>query len=208
MAPGNTLRAFDLALGAGADGIELDLRRTEDGHWVAYHDKTFVVEGRRRPLARTASQRLGPDVASLERILQWMADHPAVLVNVEIKDRGNEEELVAPFRPYRDRVFFTSFVPDAVWALKRAEPEFLTGLLGSHSGPFNVEIARLAGCGVLVWRDEYVDRALVERALPHGIRTFVWDVESGRRVQELVDWGVRGIVTDRVPLPMRRGRKR
>jgi glycerophosphoryl diester phosphodiesterase len=37
----NTLRAFELALEAGADLIETDVRATRDGHLVLFHDPTL-----------------------------------------------------------------------------------------------------------------------------------------------------------------------
>lgn len=207
VAPGNSLRAFDLAVEAGADGIELDVRRTQDGRWVAYHDKTFVVAGRRRPVTRTRSDRLGGDVASLDALTRWIGAHPDLIMDVEVKDLGHEEELADAFRPLRGQILFTSFVPDVVWTLKRLEPTFLTGLLGSHPGPFNVDIAGLARCDLVVWRDRDVSKPLIDRATSAGLRTVVWDVASGRRARELRDWGVRAVVTDRVPLPRLERRK-
>ncbi|HEY8531638.1 MAG TPA: glycerophosphodiester phosphodiesterase family protein, partial [Limnochorda sp.] len=38
-APENTLAAFRLALEQGADGFELDIHRTRDGHLVVCHDE-------------------------------------------------------------------------------------------------------------------------------------------------------------------------
>ena len=40
--PENTLAAFDAALAAGADGLELDLRLTADGTVVVVHDRTLA----------------------------------------------------------------------------------------------------------------------------------------------------------------------
>ncbi|MDX2065844.1 MAG: glycerophosphodiester phosphodiesterase family protein, partial [Fimbriimonadaceae bacterium] len=37
-APENSAGALNEAVRQGADGIEIDLRRTRDGHWVLYHD--------------------------------------------------------------------------------------------------------------------------------------------------------------------------
>jgi glycerophosphoryl diester phosphodiesterase len=37
-APENTMRAFELAVAAGADGIELDVRFDGDGNVVVFHD--------------------------------------------------------------------------------------------------------------------------------------------------------------------------
>ena len=39
-APENTLAAFELALAQNADGIELDVKLTADGHVVVIHDAT------------------------------------------------------------------------------------------------------------------------------------------------------------------------
>src|SRR5262249_27028360 len=40
-APENTLRAFELALAEGADGIELDVRLDGDGRVIVLHDRTL-----------------------------------------------------------------------------------------------------------------------------------------------------------------------
>ncbi len=39
--PENTLEAFALALAQGADGVELDVRRTADGALALCHDEVF-----------------------------------------------------------------------------------------------------------------------------------------------------------------------
>src|SRR5690242_14424230 len=39
-APENTLAAFELALTQQADGIELDVKLTSDGHVIVHHDAT------------------------------------------------------------------------------------------------------------------------------------------------------------------------
>jgi len=41
VAPENTLPAFELALAAGADLVELDVHQTADGTWVVIHDATL-----------------------------------------------------------------------------------------------------------------------------------------------------------------------
>ena len=50
LAPENTLAAFDRGVALGADGIELDLHRSRDGHLVACHDPTVdrTTDGRGR----------------------------------------------------------------------------------------------------------------------------------------------------------------
>ena len=40
-APENTIPAFELAIGAGADGVEFDVQLSRDGHVVVIHDETL-----------------------------------------------------------------------------------------------------------------------------------------------------------------------
>src|SRR5947209_15918186 len=41
LAPENTLAAFDNGLALGADGLELDVHLSRDGHVVVHHDRTL-----------------------------------------------------------------------------------------------------------------------------------------------------------------------
>src|SRR6478752_9574719 len=49
-APENTLRAFELALAEGADGVELDVRLDADERVIVLHDRTLerVTDGSER----------------------------------------------------------------------------------------------------------------------------------------------------------------
>ncbi len=44
LAPENTLPAFRAAIEAGADGIELDVHLTRDGHLAVHHDYRISME--------------------------------------------------------------------------------------------------------------------------------------------------------------------
>lgn len=53
-APENTVEAFELAFSNGASGIECDIRKTRDGQFVAFHDKTAKrLTGHNWPIAGT-----------------------------------------------------------------------------------------------------------------------------------------------------------
>src|SRR5579862_8036318 len=83
-APGlreNTVAAFRAAAALGADGVELDVRRTADGALAVHHDPT-LPDGRR--IEAVARAELPSWVPSLTEALDACAG--MALVDVEIKN--------------------------------------------------------------------------------------------------------------------------
>jgi len=66
LGPENTLEAFDRGLRAGADGLELDVRLSADGHPVVIHDATLdrTTDGTGPVRARTARELARVDAAA------------------------------------------------------------------------------------------------------------------------------------------------
>ena len=126
----NTVEAFAGALEAGADGVELDVRRCADGTLVVHHDAEVPGPG----LLHQCRRAELPDwVPTLEDALAACA---GASVNVEIKniptdpgyDPGNAVSadvaacLATPrgSAPWPARVVVSSFWPDTLTALARA----------------------------------------------------------------------------------------
>ena len=65
-APENTLPAFQRALAAGADGVELDVRLTRDGQLIVFHDRHLerTSNGQGRVDRKTFSDVRALDVGS------------------------------------------------------------------------------------------------------------------------------------------------
>ncbi len=127
-APENTIPALEQAVLQGADGVEIDLRRTRDGQWVLYHDDWLILDAgpgaklEELTLAEArsldAGRRWGPQWAGLQvplvkDVLQF-ARANRLLLFLDIKTKGFEDELrglvaeagvqsqiiePAPFRP-------------------------------------------------------------------------------------------------------------
>jgi glycerophosphoryl diester phosphodiesterase len=64
--PENTVAAFRAAARAGADGVELDVRRTADDHLVVHHD-AVLADG--RPLRTVGSAELAAQIPTLDAAL-------------------------------------------------------------------------------------------------------------------------------------------
>lgn len=128
-APENTLPAFALALGQGADGVELDVQLTRDDEVVVIHDETLerTTNGHGwvadhslaslRSLDASAGWAGfdGVQIPTLAEVLELANDSEAV-VNVELKTdavpyRGIEERVLAVVDAsgMTDRVIFSSF---------------------------------------------------------------------------------------------------
>jgi glycerophosphoryl diester phosphodiesterase len=137
-APENTVEAFKAALALGADGVELDVRRTADGVLVCFHDAGLerTTDGTgplsRRTLAelrlldagarfevhgRWPLRGTGIRIPTLAEALDAMP--AARIVNVEVKPFGqggipldvlaDEVRRTLAIRPDLDRVLVSSF---------------------------------------------------------------------------------------------------
>ncbi len=139
----NTLEAFLEAGRIGADGVELDVRRSADGALVVHHDAEIEGLG---PLSALRVRDLPPHVPLLPAVLEATA---GLVLNVEIKndpgEPGYESDqglatAVAAAVAEADRgsdVVVSSFNPDTLAAVGRADPGLALGLLlaPGASGP-------------------------------------------------------------------------
>lgn len=144
--PENTLASFALALEQGADALETDLRFTQDGEIVLFHDAT---------LERT-TEGAGPlrdhTLAQLRRLRTWTpqsylsAQRPPTLIELlemtqartplllELKDplfadSEYAQKLVTVLAAYgmTGRCALVSFKPELVASVKRLCPQIPTG---------------------------------------------------------------------------------
>jgi len=102
-APENTLRAFELALEEGADGVELDVRLDGDGRVIVLHDRTLgrVSGGTElrdaEALGAAELERVsvgGERVPLLADVLAWARERHT-RVNVELKADGSRPLALA-----------------------------------------------------------------------------------------------------------------
>ena len=212
-APENTLEAFRIAADLGADGVELDARRTADGVLVVSHDP--VVEGFgllvEHPFARLRAEV--PSVPTLEETFDALDGFAGFVVNVEIKcfptdpDADPERvvvrgvvDLVAGRGGY-DRVIVSSFELDAIDVVRALDARIVTGWLTSGLAPgTTLPIAAQRGHTWL-----HPDRATmsgaiaattVKDAATMGVRIDVWTVDAPHEIAALAGAGVDAIITN------------
>ena len=218
LAPENTLPAFRAAAAAGATWVELDVRLAADG-LVVFHDatlerttdgtgpvRTSTVDAIGSLTARdpqgTASA--GVRVPTLDEALREI-QRLALGVNVELKSDGEEpaelvEAVVARvgdlWTDAPERLLYSSFSREVVWALSEAAPSQPRGLISSRLPPDWRSVAEATGCVSihLGWRD--LSAAQVKQVGDAGYAVAVWTVNDRALAQRLRGWGVDSIITD------------
>ncbi|MEW5912896.1 MAG: glycerophosphodiester phosphodiesterase [Thermodesulfobacteriota bacterium] len=202
-APENSLAAFQAAMDLGADMIELDLRRTQDGRLVVHHDADLNGA----PLAGLSfaqAQALGGGVLApaLEEVLELTRGR--IRLDIEIKEPGYEEaaarrilEFLAP-----EQFMLSSFLEPSLIKIKRGLPNLCTGLLlpppGPGGWPSPLERCRRARADVLLPHYKLLRAGPWPRAKKLGRPIYVWTVNSQRLLAQFMAGGqVQGVITDR-----------
>lgn len=207
-APENTLTAFEVAAQLGADGVELDVRRSADDVLVIHHDAEAAAIGQLRAASFDIIRATRPDIPTLDEALEACG---GLVVNVEVKclpwepdadteDRAALRAVVVSVRSRADSVVVSSFDLGAVDACRSIAPELVTAWLTSGQD-LDAAGAIAAARG---HRYLHPDRAAALRtpasviAELHdaGVRVNVWTVDDPDEMQTLGAIGVDGIITN------------
>jgi len=143
--PENSLAGIRKAAELGADGVEIDVRRTLDGKVVLMHDwsprRTTGLPGpvawyhssllRRVRLRGEGSER----VPTLNQALDALPD--GLIMAIEIKDAGAAPRVLESVRArdLEERVLMWSYRAAAVRYFAERAPEIEAGLLRDDTGP-------------------------------------------------------------------------
>lgn len=222
-APENTLLAFARAVAIGAQYVETDVHGSHDGTAVIAHDPTLErVAGRKVRVSQLTMAELrkvdlghGQGFPSLAEALDAF---PETKFNIDVKSKDAVPGTIAAITKVgaQDRVLVSSFderrrvlalrgLPGVVSSAsaRRFLPALLAGkvgfspaLRGSLRGLVAVQVPEKA-LGLRV------TTARMLRALhAAGIEMHVWTVNDPVRMDQLLDLGVDGIVTDRADLAL------
>ncbi|GAB3664794.1 glycerophosphodiester phosphodiesterase [Nocardioides korecus] len=213
----NTLFAFQHAVSLGYRYLETDVHTTSDGVLVAFHDDVLDRVTDTRGLVRD----LTAEQVSLARIRE---EHPVPLMadlleelpearfNIDLKSAEAVEPLARLLESTgsESRVCIGSFSQRRLDAFRRASgdrvatsasPQEVGAFVASPSG----RLARLLTRGRVAALQvphrrgpvPVVTRELVRRAHAARAHVHVWTVDDPSEMEELLDLGVDGLITDR-----------
>lgn len=209
-APENTVEAFRLAAQLGADGVELDVRRTSDA-LVVRHDATLAGHGPLVAMSLAEIREADPSVPTFEEAMEACS---GLVVNIEIKNWNADPDwdpdetvgaTVAEWVGAQDaysRTLVTSFNPAAIARVREEDEAIRTGLLVSNAD-FAEALAAAADAGHQAinpnWEMVESDAVgAVRSADRDDLWVIPWTVDDPNEIRHLASAGVHGIITNDV----------
>lgn len=218
-APENTLAAFEMALAENADGIELDVKLSADGHVVVIHDmtidRTTGAHGRVRDLSLADLRALGAGsffsekfqsekIPTLEEVFETFGKR--TFINVELTNYNSPRDhlvesvcmLVKKFS-LQERVMFSSYFGSNLSKARAYLPEVprgllaLPGLLGAWARSFGFAFGKYQALHPNI---KDATHQQVQRVHRLKRRIHVWTVNAAEDMRRLYNWGVDAIFTD------------
>jgi glycerophosphoryl diester phosphodiesterase len=198
----NTIASFRRALEEGADGVELDVRRTGDGTLVVFHDDRLRSGERLMDYAHTELRDLasaqGVTMHTLEEVFRELAGQG--FLNIELKELGIEAaavDLALTHLPPASFVF-SSFLPTVVRECRRLAPDvpaiFITDSCRDPERVFHL-LADTDASGLGLWH-EALTPAIAAFFTSRDVPLFVWTVNDPAEAQRFAALGVTGIISD------------
>jgi glycerophosphoryl diester phosphodiesterase len=217
-APENTVAAFEKAIEAGADMLEMDALLTADGEVVVIHDHrvgrttdgTGLVKDLSYDYIRSldAGKWFGREFKServplLEEVLDLARRRAMVDIEMKFHRRLPVRELVdkcariVEKHGMKGEVILSSFALEALAYLHRKAPSFrFAPICRRGLRPTSSSFPVLHGADGVVLNHLFVTRTTVARCHDLGIRVFVYTVNAPRKIEKMVKIGVDGVISD------------
>ena len=213
--PENTMLAFEEAIKAGADGIELDVQLTKDGEVVILHDErldrttdasgpvcSYALEELKQVDASYRYRGLVPaqHIPTLREYFELVKKEPLV-TNIELKTGiltypGIEQKTWDLIKEYHleDRILISSFNHHSILRMKTIAPDLCYGLLTAswlcNPGAYTESL------GVSCYHPVYLSLTdeTIEELKSHHIIINPWTVDSEDAIRDLIRRGADSII--------------
>lgn len=211
-APENTLAAFYKAVELGANGIELDLRATQDGVIVVFHDATVdrTTNGNGRVKDYTwdqlksldagfwfSPQYAGERVITFHQFLYFFSRKPLYLA-VELKEEGFEQQVCQLLQRYSlyDRCTITSFDYRILQTVRAFDPRVNIGFLTSKINQNTIDMILDIHGQQICPKTETLNKDEVHWAKQHGLTVRAWGIRDKTLMEHALQCRVDGMTVD------------
>jgi glycerophosphoryl diester phosphodiesterase len=218
-APENTLPAFQSALDAKADLVELDYYHSSDGVPVVIHDRILdrttnadEVLGQPKllvsdlPLADLRKLNLGgwfddkfagTKMPTLAEALDLIQTSSVTLIE---RKAGDAAALVGLLdeKQLTDRVVVQAFDWKFVAECRRLSPRLALGTLsGKPASAEQIKAAAETGADIIVWDHEKIGRSEIAQIHQLGKKAWAYTIDDPKRARQLIAAGIDGIITNK-----------
>ena len=198
----NTLPSFQLALDAGADGLELDVHATADGVVVIHHDARLAAGQAIASLTLGELSRHqaapGIPIPTLAKLCELVGGRAALFV--EVKGTGIERQVLEVLAGYEGDAAIHSFDHGLIERIRRLDTARRLGVLFDRAPADVTETMAVTGATDVWPRWPLVTAALVHAVHESGGRVIPWTVNDQLRAQSLAALGVDALCGDDVRL--------
>lgn len=219
VAPENTLPAFQAALDAKADLIELDYYHSADGVPVVIHDEILDRTTNAEDIFGMPKLVVGSFPAAELRRLDagsWFDEeflHARIPTLVESLDliqsgsvtlverkQGDADTIVRLLKEKNllDKVVVQAFDWKYVARCRELAPNLaLATLSGKPAAPEQIEAAAATGADVIVWDHQKISRREIEQIHKLGKKAWAYTIDDPERARLLVAAGLDGVITNK-----------
>jgi len=225
-APENTLASINLAWQRDAEAVEIDVHLSKDNNVLVIHDSnTKRVGGRNQKVSKQTLNELKElDVGSWKN-KKWGGEKIPTLVEVlatvplkkKIIIEIKSDKKIFPFlkkdiensQLQINQVEFISFNYQIVLETKKCFPKnktlylvdldytWYTKLISPSVEKLITKIIDGNLDGVNVWAGNLLTKEFIQKIKSAGFLIYTWTVNNPKHAQQLIDWGINGITTDK-----------
>lgn len=217
----NTIQAFELALEAGADYIETDVRATRDGVAILFHDPDLKrLTGKKVKVSDLSYRELSdiklPFAGKVPTLDEVLERFPTAKLNIDIKSKNAEKiapEIINQTAAW-DRVLISSFSEQSrIRALANLQKSvasspgslrvlklYLQARISSRKLDYELEGLSALQLPTKMYSIDFTNATFLERIFEHDIEVHYWTINTKKEMEELSAIGAHGIVTDRTDL--------
>ena len=207
--PENTLISFEKAIAMGADGIELDVHLSIDGHLIVIHDETIDRTTNEKgvvnqlTLAEIKSFRINDEhaIPTLDEVLNLV--NQRCFVNIELKNQDTAEKVVQLIEHYisdkkwnHSQFVVSSFDWNALQQVRFLNENIRIGVLTETDLDLAISFARFIKAEAFHPDFQLLTKEYTTKIQEKGILVFPWTVNETDDIQKMKSFKVDGIITD------------
>ncbi|WP_264566450.1 glycerophosphodiester phosphodiesterase [Flavobacterium sp. N3904] len=207
--PENTLISFEKAIEMGADGIELDVYLSLDGHLVVIHDETInrttngkgIVNQMTLQELKTSRIENKFEIPTLKEVLD-LVNHRC-FINIELKNHDTAEKVVQLIEHYISdknwnytHFIVSSFDWNALQQVRFLNDAVPIGVLTENDLDLAISFARFIKAEAVHPDFKLLTPENTDRIQERGIKVFPWTVNEKEDIQKMKWLKVNGIITD------------